>query len=101
MKSDQSHSESPLPLLLLVDDNQEVREQMSWGLKSFYRLVEADTRVAASDILRGEKISLVTLDLGLPPDADGVSEGLKALEEFLVINPLCKGSCHHRQSRSH
>jgi len=90
MKSADSTESSHLPALLLVDDNCELREQMQWGLKSSYEICEADHRAAAVDILQKEKISLVTLDLGLPPDADGVTEGLIALEQFLVVNPLVK-----------
>jgi two-component system NtrC family response regulator len=90
MTSVESTGSSQLPALLLVDDNVELREQMQWGLKSSYELFEADHRAAAVDLLQKEKISLVTLDLGLPPDADGVTEGLAALEQFFVVNPLVK-----------
>ena len=90
MKSDSLSEHSRLPSLLLVDDSQEILEQMKWGLKSSYMIFEADHRAAAVDILQREKISLVTLDLGLPPDAGGVTEGLIALEQLLVVNPLVK-----------
>ena len=90
MKSTESTESSRLPALLLVDDNVELREQMKWGLKSSYTIFEADHRAAAVEILQREKISLVTLDLGLPPDAEGVTEGLSALEQFLEVNPLVK-----------
>jgi len=90
MKSVESTESSHLPALLLVDDNVELREQMKWGLKCSYEIFEADQRAAAVDILQKEQISLVTLDLGLPPDADGVTEGLSALEQILEVNPLVK-----------
>ena len=90
MKSVEWTESSRLPALLLVDDNVELREQMKWGLKCSYEIFEADHRAAAVDILQKEQISLVTLDLGLPPDADGVTEGLSALEQLLVVNPLAK-----------
>ena len=79
-----------LPSLLLIEDSQEIREQMKWGLKPFYTLFEADNRENAVEILRREKMVLVTLDLGLPPDADGASEGLTALEQLMTVNPLVK-----------
>ncbi|MEX0830363.1 MAG: PEP-CTERM-box response regulator transcription factor [Nitrospirales bacterium] len=78
------------PALLLIDDSQEIREQMQWGLKPFYTIFEADNREKAVDILRKEGMVLVTLDLGLPPDANGPSEGLSALEELIEVNPLVK-----------
>ena len=90
MKSEILSENASLPSLLLVDDSSDILEQMKWGLKSSYVIFEADHRTAAVEILQREKISLVALDLGLPPDADGVAEGLAALEQFLVVNPLVK-----------
>lgn len=83
------NSTSP-PALLLVDDSQEIREQMKWGLKPFYTIFEADNREKALEIIRKEGMVLVTLDLGLPPDANGASEGLSALEQLIEVNPLVK-----------
>jgi two-component system, NtrC family, response regulator len=90
MKSELLSENASLPSLLLVDDSPDILEQMKWGLKSSYVIFEADHRAAAVEILRREKVSLVTLDLGLPPDVGGVTEGLIALEQFLVVNPLVK-----------
>ena len=89
-KTDNTQDPAPLPSLLLVDDSQEILEQMKWGLKSLYTIFEADNRENAVEILQREKIGLVTLDLGLPPDADGTSEGLIALEQLIGVNPLVK-----------
>ncbi len=89
-KLDHKEDVSLLPALLLVDDSQEIREQMKWGLKPQYTIFEADSRDKALEILRREKVVLVTLDLGLPPDADGASEGLRALEQIIEVNPLIK-----------
>jgi two-component system NtrC family response regulator len=90
MKSGKTQENMPFPSLLLVEDSQEIREQMKWGLKPFYTVFEAENRVAAVELLKLEKISLVTLDLGLPPDADGVSEGFSTLEQLIDGNPLAK-----------
>ncbi len=87
---DHPQESRPFPSLLLIDDRQEIREQMKWGLKPYYTLFEADTRGRAVEILQREKMALVTLDLGLPPDADGASEGLHALEQLIDVNPLVK-----------
>ena len=90
MKSEPLSENASLPSLLLVDDSPDILEQMKWGLKPSYVIFESDNREAAVEILQREKVSLVTLDLGLPPDAGGVAEGLTALEQFLVVNPLVK-----------
>ena len=79
-----------LPSLLLVDDSQEIREQMKWGLKAHYEVFEAENREEAMEILQRETIGLVTLDLGLPPDADGATEGLHALEQLVERDPFLK-----------
>lgn len=90
MPSDLFPQPSSMPNLLLVEDCPQILEQMKWGLKAVYRIFEAGTQTAAVDLLQREKIFLVTLDLGLPPEPNGVAEGLAALEHFLVVNPLAK-----------
>ena len=89
-KTENIQNLNPLPSLLLVEDSQEIREQMKWGLKDLYTIFEADSRENAVEILQREKMVLVTLDLGLPPDGNGASEGLKALEQVIGVNPLVK-----------
>ncbi len=79
-----------LPSLLLVDDRQDIREQMKWGLKSLYTIFEAENRDQAVEVLQREKMALVTLDLGLPPDANGTSEGLSALEQLIGVHSCVK-----------
>ena len=79
-----------LPSVLIVDDNQELREQMKWGLKPDYSVFETENRAGAVGLIQERMISLVLLDLGLPPDADGVSEGFLTLEQVLAINRLTK-----------
>ncbi len=89
-KIESTQNSPALPALLLVDDSQEIREQMKWGLKPHYHIFEADNREQAVEILQREKMALITLDLGLPPDADGASEGLSALEQLMGVNSLVK-----------
>ena len=89
-KIESTQNPPSLPSLLLVDDSQEIREQMKWGLKPHYQIFEADNREKALEILQREKMTLITLDLGLPPDADGASEGLSALEQLMAVNSLVK-----------
>ena len=87
---DNIQASQPLPSLLLVDDNQDIREQMKWGLKPFYTIFEAENRAQALEVLQREKMALVTLDLGLPPDVDGASEGLSALEQLIEVHSCVK-----------
>ena len=48
------------------------------------------TATEAIALVRLEEPDVVTLDLGLPPDPDGVTEGFAALEEMLRIKPDLK-----------
>jgi two-component system, NtrC family, response regulator len=78
------------PTLLLVDDDPEIRDQMKWALTSDYELLEASDRPSALAHVRQAMPQLVLLDLGLPPDTDGASEGLAILRETMQLNPMAK-----------
>jgi len=78
------------PALLLVDDDAEIRDQMKWALASEYQLLEASDRVTALVHVRQAMPRLILLDLGLPPDTEGASEGLAILREALKLNPGAK-----------
>jgi two-component system NtrC family response regulator len=78
------------PTVLIVDDDAEIREQLKWALAKEYSVVEAEDRATAVSLAHAERPALVTLDLGLPGDVDGATEGLAALEEILGFNRLTK-----------
>ena len=78
------------PVLLLIDDDAEIRDQMKWALASDYQLLEAPDRSTALAHVRETMPRLILLDLGLPPDIDGASEGLAILRETLRLNPMAK-----------
>lgn len=78
------------PVLLLIDDDAEIRDQMKWALASDYQVLEATDRMAALTHVRQALPPVVLLDLGLPPDVDGASEGLAILRETLQLNPMTK-----------
>ena len=77
-------------VLLLVDDDAEIRDQMKWALEPDYQLLEAADRSTALAHVRHAMPRLVLLDLGLPADTDGASEGLAILREALHLNPMTK-----------
>lgn len=78
------------PTLLLIDDDHEIRDQMKWALAPDYQLVEAVDQPTALAQVRETRPSLVLLDLGLPPDVDGASEGLSILRATLELDPAAK-----------
>src|SRR5215510_15038689 len=79
-----------LPTLLLVDDDPEIRDQMKWALASDYHVLEASDRPSAIAHVRQARPQLVLLDLGLPPDTDGASEGLAILRDTIQLSPMAK-----------
>ena len=50
----------------------------------------AGTRQEAIDFVRKARIPVAIVDLGLPPDPDGASEGLATLTDILAIAPATK-----------
>ena len=82
-------NEPSLPKLLIVEDDEGLQAQLKWAYDDF-DVVIAGTREAAIAALRADEPAVVTLDLGLPPDPDGVSEGLAVLDAIMAIKPDTK-----------
>jgi two-component system NtrC family response regulator len=80
---------TPLPVLLVVEDDEGLQRQLKWAYEG-YEVVCAGDREAAIEALRAHEPAVVTLDLGLPPDPDGTTEGFGTLEEILRLKPDTK-----------
>src|SRR6185503_12102029 len=78
------------PRLLIVDDDEEIRTQMKWGLTQDYEIFVAEDRMTALDMLSEHRPPVVLLDLGLPPRPAEPVEGLAALSEILSYDNLAK-----------
>jgi two-component system NtrC family response regulator len=78
-----------LPVLLIVEDDEGLQRQLKWAYEG-YRIVLAGDRAAALEALRLHEPAVVTLDLGLPPDPDGTTEGFETLSEILRLKPDTK-----------
>ena len=76
--------------LLIVDDSKEIRKQLKWGLGKEFRILLAESVDEALKLFAQHAPKVVTLDLGLPPDIDGASEGLRCLQQMLQKQPTCK-----------
>lgn len=75
--------------LLIIEDDVGLQSQLRWCFDDFEVLMAGDREEAIMHIRRHQP-AVVTLDLGLPPDPGGVSEGLATLEEILTLAPGTK-----------
>lgn len=76
--------------LIIVEDNEEIRSQLRWGLSKEYEVIVAGNRMEAIPLFKKHLPKVITLDLGLPPDASGCEEGFRCLEEILNRAPATK-----------
>ncbi|MBK7457509.1 MAG: PEP-CTERM-box response regulator transcription factor [Betaproteobacteria bacterium] len=77
------------PPLLIVEDDLALQKQIKWSLDRFESVTASDRETALVQLRRFNP-SVVTMDLGLPPDPDSVSEGFKLLDQMLDIDPNLK-----------
>lgn len=75
--------------LLIVEDDPGLQAQLRWSFDGFEIGVASDRATAVAELRRFEP-GVVTLDLGLPPDPGGTTEGFAALREILAIAPSVK-----------
>ncbi len=75
--------------LLVVEDDPGLQSQLRWCFED-YEVIVAEDRESALAQLRRHEPPVVLQDLGLPPDPEGVGEGLATLEETLAIAPDTK-----------
>ncbi|MGB0721437.1 MAG: PEP-CTERM-box response regulator transcription factor [Gammaproteobacteria bacterium] len=76
--------------LLIVEDDPGLQSQLKWSFSGFDEVVTAEDRASAIALLRRHEPSVMTLDLGLPPDPDNTTEGFATLEEVLALSPDTK-----------
>ncbi len=75
--------------LLVVEDDKGLQKQLRWSFDA-WEVAVADDRDSALAQLRRHQPAVVTMDLGLPPDPDGASEGLATLQHILAAAPATK-----------
>lgn len=77
------------PVLLVIEDDEGLQAQLKWAYEDFEVVIAGD-RDSAIAALRSEMPSVVTLDLGLPPDPDGTTEGFAVLDAIMALKPDTK-----------
>jgi two-component system NtrC family response regulator len=76
--------------ILLVEDDLGLQKQMRWALSPHHVDVASSRTEAIAKLSAAQACRIVILDLGLPPDENGASEGLRALDEILSNRPNAK-----------
>jgi two-component system NtrC family response regulator len=76
--------------ILVVDDEESIRNQLRWGLSEEYEVFTASGSVEAFRLLKSERPALVTLDVALGSAEGPKDEGLAMLEEIVDQYPLTK-----------
>ncbi len=77
------------PVLLVIEDDPGLQAQLKWAYDDFEVVIAGD-RDSALAALRSETPGVVTLDLGLPPDPDGTTEGFAVLDAIMALKPDTK-----------
>ena len=75
--------------LLVIEDDPGLQTQLRWCFENYEVLIAGNRETALAEVDRHQP-AVVTLDLGLPPDADGTGEGFRLLEEILLKTPHTK-----------
>ncbi|MCP5244987.1 MAG: PEP-CTERM-box response regulator transcription factor [Burkholderiales bacterium] len=75
--------------LLIIEDDLGLQKQLRWNFDNYEVLVASDRESALTKVRRHEP-AVVTMDLGLPPDPDGATEGLATLQQILALRPDTK-----------
>lgn len=73
--------------ILIVEDNQPLRENMKWALISQYSILEADSSTSCIEVFEKHKPDVTCLDMGLDNDP---FKGLQLIDNLLSINRNCK-----------
>ena len=79
-------SEQLQATLLLVDDDPLIVESLGFLLRKQYKVVVADSRAKANEVLlgMGSRPAIALIDLGLPPYAHKPDEGFALIRELLL-----------------
>lgn len=77
------------PYLLIIEDDPGLQKQLRWSFDAYQVLVAGDRESALAQVRRHQP-AVVTMDLGLPPDPDGATEGLATLQQIRALAPDTK-----------
>ncbi|NIB43149.1 PEP-CTERM-box response regulator transcription factor [Pseudomaricurvus alkylphenolicus] len=74
---------------MVVEDDPGLQSQLRWCFDNYEVTVCGNREDAIAQVRRFEP-GVVLLDLGLPPDPGGVTEGMATLQQILALSPTSK-----------
>jgi DNA-binding NtrC family response regulator len=85
-------AESPLPKLLVVDDDPLITDTLSYSLRKDFEVLTSDSRKHTIALLRqlDTPPQLALVDLGLPPLPHRPDEGFQLIADLLAHSPAMK-----------
>lgn len=75
--------------VLVVDDDQGIRDQLMWALKDSYEILLAEDGPSAMEIIREQKPQVVALDISLSPFGQD-EEGFEVLRKTMELDSKSK-----------
>lgn len=75
--------------LLVIEDDPGLQSQLRWCFDDFNVAISSN-REEAIAMVRRQPPGVVLLDLGLPPDPGGVTEGMNTLREIQALSPTTR-----------
>ncbi len=81
---------APTRDLMIVEDDRGLQAQMRWAMADDFAVHIAKDRAEATAVMAQHMPRLVVLDLGLPPDPAGATEGLAVLDHIVERYPGTK-----------
>jgi two-component system NtrC family response regulator len=76
--------------ILIIDDEEWIRNQMKWALASDYEVLLSGDVDSAMDLVSQEKPNLVMLDISLTPDMGYGTEGIDLIQSILGMDNTIK-----------
>tara|TARA_R110002096_G_scaffold367840_1_gene561119 strand:+ start:58913 stop:60247 length:1335 start_codon:yes stop_codon:yes gene_type:complete len=73
----------------VIEDDEGLQRQYKWNFENYDVMIAGDRR-SALELVEKHKPPVILLDLGLPPDPDGTTEGFVILNEVLSGHPMAK-----------
>ncbi|MGS2724311.1 PEP-CTERM-box response regulator transcription factor [Porticoccus sp. GXU_MW_L64] len=81
--------QSDKDVLLIVEDDIGLQSQLKWHFEEYDVVIAANCNDAVAAV-RLHEPTVILMDLGLPPDPEGVEEGFRCIDAVVGLSPCSK-----------